>query len=102
MCAMWYFSSGTGIPARLVLWSEMYVSHKSGDRVTLMCVCVLLAVIEQERVMTASVAQADVGPSPPASLKPKPLSESMFVRTVLNTEPPPVSVSDSVVLSLLC
>ena len=52
--------------------------------------------------MTASVAQADVGPSPPASLNPKPLSESMFVRTVLSTEPPPVSVSDSVVLSLLC
>ena len=42
-----------------------------------MCVCVLLAVIEQERA--ASVAQADVGPSPPASLNPKSRSEGMFV-----------------------
>ena len=56
-----------------------------------MCVCVLLAVIEQERA--ASVVQADVGPSPPASLNPKSRSEGMFV---LSPKPPPVSMHYSV------
>lgn len=56
------------------------MSHKSGDRITVMCVCVCFTVIEQERVMAAaSVAQADVGPSPPVSLNPKSRSEGMFV-----------------------